>query len=485
MTIPTPAARRPRSLASWILLAAALLAAAPMPASRAWAFSVAEEREVGEQLLAMVRQELALLDDPDLTAYVTRIGRQVLGQAGVQYFDYHFFVVRDKELNAFAAPSGLIFIHSGLIETMDSEDELYGVLAHEIGHVVSRHIAERMEKGTKVGIGTMAAVLAGALLGSGDLAQAVITGALATGSSLNLKFSRQDEEEADRLAFHWLQEIDRDPHGQLDTLRRLRRYQMMSTGKLPPYLLTHPDPEARMGYVQDLLAISSGRTYPKSDPFDFLRFKQRIRVASRDPASLIPHFTKELAAAGEPQAEALARYGLALAQLAAGNAQAAAEGLAAVVAAEPNRPILQADLGVALHEAGRYQEAKEVLTQARDRDPELGYATFHLARALGQLGERPRAIALLEGLIPILPDYSRLYFDLGGLHSAEGHTGVAYYYLGMHSWLTGDPERAVDFYKRALTELDSTDPLYEESKARWKRIQELEMDKQRRRQGGG
>ena len=90
------------------------------------AFSVGDEREIGEQLLTLVRREFNLIDEPDIIQYINELGRATLEVAGSQYFDYHFFVINNKELNAFAAPSGLIFFHSGLIQSFDSEGELVG-----------------------------------------------------------------------------------------------------------------------------------------------------------------------------------------------------------------------------------------------------------------------------------------------------------------------------------------------------------------------
>ena len=107
-------------------------------------FTVGEEKELGEKLLYTVRASFPLLDDPDLHQYINHIGHEVLDVAGIQFFDYHFYIVESSQFNAFAAPSGLIFFYSKLIESMNSEDELISVMAHEVGHVVRRHLSSRM-----------------------------------------------------------------------------------------------------------------------------------------------------------------------------------------------------------------------------------------------------------------------------------------------------------------------------------------------------
>ncbi|MBU1139484.1 MAG: M48 family metalloprotease, partial [Proteobacteria bacterium] len=96
--------------------------------SKSAALTVGEERELGEQLLFQIRLAFPLLDDPDIFQYINELGQEVLTVAGVQYFDYHFYIVNSTQFNAFAAPSGLVFFYSGLIEQMKQEDELVAVL---------------------------------------------------------------------------------------------------------------------------------------------------------------------------------------------------------------------------------------------------------------------------------------------------------------------------------------------------------------------
>ncbi len=239
------------------------------------AFSIGEERMIGEQLLYAIRSEFTVLDDPDISQYINSLGQSVLEVAGPQYFDYHFFVVKSDQFNAFAAPSGLIFFYTGLIRTMKTEDELVSVLAHEIGHVVSRHIAHRMSKQGKVTAATLLLGLASLAFGNAALAQGLLTGSLAANEAIKLSFSRQDEEQADRLSYGWMRALQRNPksmEGMLKTMRRISRYR---SNKLPAYLLTHPNPEDRLNYVQSLSDIdqSGEGYYKKTNNFDFLRFK--------------------------------------------------------------------------------------------------------------------------------------------------------------------------------------------------------------------
>ncbi len=283
--------------------------------SPASAFSIGEERELGEQLLYSVRSSFELIDSPDITQYITRLGQSVLVVAGIQYFDYHFFVVKSKEFNAFAAPSGLIFFYSGLIEMMNSEDELVSVLAHEVGHIVKRHLASRVEKGKYTTIGSVGLALA-ALAFGGAAAPALMTGALATGQSMNLHFSRQDEEEADLMAYGWLKDLDRNPEGQVKMLESMRRIARYRSEKPPQYLLTHPNPEERLNYISSLLDIdraNNNQTAKTADNFAFIRFKYRVLVQAKESRDLKTFFASVLADSRSSEfMKMMANYGLSL-----------------------------------------------------------------------------------------------------------------------------------------------------------------------------
>jgi len=251
------------------------------------AFSVGDEKKVGEQLLTMVRKEFKLIDEPDIIQYINELGKSTLEVAGSQFFDYHFFVINNKELNAFAAPSGLIFFHSGLIQSLDTENELVGVMAHEIGHVVSRHLADRVKKAGRINAATMLGMLVGIAIGGGALSEAIIAGSAAAGQTASLAFSRLDEEEADRLAYKWMQEEKRDPGAMVKMLRKIHTMNRYRMGYVPPYLLTHPGPDVRMSYIQDLILFGEKKPHVQTDNFDFQRVKSRVISMTTEPEKLI------------------------------------------------------------------------------------------------------------------------------------------------------------------------------------------------------
>jgi predicted Zn-dependent protease len=446
--------------------------------STASAFSVGDEKEIGEQLLTMVRKEFKLIDEPDITQYINNLGQATLEVAGPQFFNYHFFIISNKELNAFAAPSGLIFFHSGLVESLDSEGELVGVVAHEIGHVVSRHLADRISKSTKISAATLLGVLVGIAIGAGPLSEALISGSLAAGQSAALSFSRLDEEEADRLAFKWMQDQNRDPSLMVNMLRKIHNINRYRQGYIPPYLLTHPGPDIRMSYIQDLALFSPKKQYEKTDEFLFQRFKNRIICMTKDPIQLIQYYQNSIIAL-EPDSKqaAMANYVLSQAYLAAADYENAETALRKTMVFYPDRPILKADLGLLYLKSGRYEEALGHLQEARRAERNNAYATFYLAMALEKTGKVQAASDLYEELLITIPDYAKLYYQLANVKASLGQQGEGFYYYGYYYWYEGDLKNAQYYFSKAVTLLPSENYLKTNAEVMVKKIAQFEKEK--------
>ena len=461
------------SLLCLVIAAGQVFTAAPSSA-----LTIGEERDKGEQLLYVIRTEFRLLDDPDISQYINDLGQQVLSQVGPKYFDYHFFVVPSPEFNAFAAPAGLIFFYSGLIETMKNEDELLSVLAHEIGHVESRHISSRSSKSGKVGAISMALAVASLALGDPSLAAGLFTGFQAAGQAANLHFSRVDEEEADRLSYNWMQGLRRDPRameGMLRTMRRITRYR---SGQMPPYLLTHPNPEARMDYVQSLLDYqeSSGEksSYVKTDNFAFLRMKYRVMVAVADPQKARATLTNEVATATSTEEMVMAKYGLALLEARELNYDKAFEYLETVHEQYPDRNIINVDAGIMYLDSGKTQKAVELLQETTKIEPYNIYGLFHLARAYTKTGQVDDAERLYLRVMRAMPEYPKVYFELGRIKANQGQTGTSNYYLGKYYLYEGRVKFAREYFVKTKNDVTVSDAIRQEAENLLKRLDELD-----------
>ncbi len=445
---------------------------------RSFSMTIGEEREIGEKLLYSVRTSFRLLDDPDISQYINELGNRVLTIAGPQYFDYHFFVVRSDQFNAFAAPGGLVFFYSGLIMKMNSEDQLLSVLAHEIGHVVSRHIAQRIDRGGKISAITMGLALASLALGNPALAQGLFTGSLATGQALNLHYSRQDEEQADRLSFGWMQKMHRNPVAMEAMLRTMRRITRYRSGKLPQYLLTHPNPEARLNYVESLLETDPDQKKPgyyrKVDNFRYLRFKYRVMSQSMDIERMRVICTNTMKEAKIREQKIMAEYGLALVAREEHNYIQAAEFLDKVMESYPARDILDVDKAVLDMDRGRLDEAVVLLEKAVLRDPTNMYAVFELARVRSQQKDWRQAQQLFDKVGRVMPDYSQLYYEYARLKAGQGRAGESNFYLGKYYLYEGRIKQAKEYLGRSAKDTSLSASIRDEAASILKRLKKLE-----------
>ncbi len=399
-----------------------------------FAFTVGDEREMGERLLYQIRLAFPLLDDPDITQYINELGAEVLEVAGIQFFDYHFNIIESSQFNAFAAPSGLIFFYSGLIEQMHHEDELVSVLAHEIGHVVARHIAKGMDKNMKVSVATSLLALASLALGVGAISQALVTGSLAAGQATNLYFSREAEEEADVLAYGWMKKMHRHPVGQEEMLRTMRRISRYTMGNnVPQYLLTHPNPAVRLDYVQSLVSYEEEelRKFPETDDFAFLRMKYRLLSIAKDGKHLRNLLMNHLADSSRAESDhIMLQYGLSQLDRMENNFDSSRKLLKQVIDYYPDRSILLVDLGLVEMQDGNKEKALELIQTAYERDRTDLWAVFQLARIWLALGNLQKSEKYLLELQKATPTYSKVYYELGNLKSLQGEGGVSSYYLG-------------------------------------------------------
>ena len=455
---------------TWAFIASFLQFSAVSPA---YSFSIGDERELGEKLLYSVRSAFELIDDPDIIQYISSLGQSVLDVAGIQYFDYHFFVINDKEVNAFAAPSGLIFFNAGLIEIMNSEDELVSVVAHEIGHIVKRHLASRVEKGTYSSIASLGLALAAIAFG-GAATPVLLTGALAGGQSFNLYFSRQHEEEADLLAYDWMKKLQRNPEGEARMLESLRRIARYRSEKLPQYLLTHPNPEARLDYIQSILDNDRGlaaENIKPTDSFEFLRFKYRILAKVKGAETLKPFLANILAdSRASESSQAMAYYGLS--QLASNENDfgKSLDLLDKVVRYYPDKIILKVDRGAIELAAGEFRKAENSLNEALQVDSSDMYATFLLAKLLYRTGRPTEAQKYFEAVSYQLPEYAQVYFELGQIAANTGKRGESSYYLGKFNLFQGKLKFAEESLRNALGDPALPDRMKIESKVLLKKI---------------
>jgi predicted Zn-dependent protease len=209
----------------------------------------AEERQIGANMAREARGQLLFIRDHVVQDYVRDIGSRLVAASGPHPFDYHFEVVEDDDINAFAAPAGYIYIHTETILRARDVSELAAVLAHEIGHVALRHISQNYARQRGATTVQQAVVLAASFFGFGGLAN--LGSGLAAIATLN-QFTRADEEAADVFAVEVLPRAGYDPQGLVTFLEVIGRGEQ--GGRPPALLSSHPATEERIAVAEALIA---------------------------------------------------------------------------------------------------------------------------------------------------------------------------------------------------------------------------------------
>lgn len=218
----------------------------------------------------------------DLRNYITEVGNRLKDQTEVDgpNRQWRFYLLDSDVINAFALPGEQIFVSRGLVDEMTNEAQLAGVLGHEIGHVMAKHSTERMSQGTLAQIGVGIAGIFGGGSQAGQLA--VQGGQLFVGGTL-MKFSRDQESEADSLGMRYMSKAGYNPRGQLELMQILERES--GSGSTPEILATHPLPQTRIDRVSKELQTTYAATQsgPQAQNFQFYpeRFQQRYLAIAR------------------------------------------------------------------------------------------------------------------------------------------------------------------------------------------------------------
>ncbi len=207
--------------------------------------SESQEISMGKEMLVQTEQESGFYPDAALQSYVSGIGLKLAHASERPNLPWEYHVIDDPAVNAFAAPGGFIFVTRGILTYLNSEAELAAVLGHETGHVTARHSAamasQQMLAQGGLAIGSIVRP---------DVAQGVIGQLVNTGASLYfLKFSRDDEKQADGIGHRYALHAKYDPREMPKTFQTLERVSAGGSNKMPGFLSTHPDPGDRVAYT--------------------------------------------------------------------------------------------------------------------------------------------------------------------------------------------------------------------------------------------
>lgn len=321
-----------------------------------------EEREYAESLIRQMRAFELLNEDPLINDFFSHMGYNLAASSDQPEAAFTFVVINQPIINAFAAPGGVIALYSGLILLADTQDEVAGVLSHEIAHVTQLHMYRAFEKAKTVNVLSLLAML-GLILasgGNGEVIQGAIMGAQGVSAQAQINFTRHNEVEADRVGIRTLSAAGYDPQGMADFFEKMGQTSRANGEGPPEFLRTHPVSVNRVAEAKSRI-----QNLPPIKPDEGRQFyivQARMRaLLEDDPKKAIAHFKNELE---KPLSEARINgnlYGLAIARQRNAEYEEAEAVLSQLLEKEPTRLAFQLQMANLHRKRGNPQQAIDSL----------------------------------------------------------------------------------------------------------------------------
>ena len=420
-----------------------------LPSGGIASMTVAEERERGDKLAREIQQKLDMVNDPLIKAYVDDVSSRLVEQARDHRFQYRFYVVKEQEPNAFAIPGGHIFITSGLIRLVDSEDELAGVIGHEIAHGVLRHIDKALDRAKRISLVTLAAVIAGAFLSKDAKgASTLTTGAMAMAQSLMLKYTRENEVEADQKGMQYLTDAGYDPQAMVAFLKKIYRWQRFSSPDIPTYLATHPGIDSRITYLSDTF-MTAPQPLAKHPPAagDLKKIQIRLFLNEKGAIEGINTFSSLLR---EKTGDVNTLYGLGVSYVTVGRANEAIVALSKALKISPQNGYIMRELGIAYFQAQEVDKAIDSLQTVLGTFPRDTSLLYYLGQGHQEKRQWDQALSFYRQVLELDPRRVQIYHNLGVVYDKKGLLGPAHENFGLYFKEKREREIALFHFREAL-----------------------------------
>ena len=409
-----------------------------------------DEARLGRMIMRDIRRSGQVVEDPLVIEYVNEIGSRVVAQTNDSDHDFTFFVIDDPRINAFALPGGYIGVHTGLLEATRNEDELAGVLAHEVAHVTQRHIARAIHANSRQSILSTAmmlgAIIVAAAGGSSDAVQGAMAVAQGTAVQQQINFTRTNEYEADRVGIAALADAGFDPYGMASFFEVLGRQTTTSPEmRAPEFLRTHPVSSARIAEAR-----SRAREYPairSDDSTSYGIARTRMIVARFDTAEEAVAYFERRPYANQTRIE---RYGRAVAYQRAGKFWEALDIFKELLDDDKSVIAYHIGLGQTLVALDQPRDALATYERALELFPRNVPLVLDYGEQLLRLNQAAKAHAMLLDLmnnVPPTPEQVRL---IARAADEAGEDAEAYYYLSEYRLMIGDLSGGIGYLQQAL-----------------------------------
>ncbi|MEY3220443.1 MAG: hypothetical protein RIT27_1800 [Pseudomonadota bacterium] len=413
-------------------------------------FSPAEEQEIGQQFMRQLRQQVKIIDSPEIEDYFNALGYRLAANSENPAQPFTFFVIKSADINAFAAPGGFVGVHSGLILHSRDESELASVLAHEIAHVTQRHIARKVEESGKLSLVSVAAIIAAVLAGArnAELGQAGLAAIMAGNVQMQIDFTRAHEKEADRVGMETLSKAGFNPLSMPSFFERLQLENRFYENSVPEFLRTHPVTTDRIAEAKDRAEkIAHQETWHK-DSNEYALMKAKVLVeTSDDVEALVKQLEKSLET-GKFRDERAVHYALVQAGLLQKQPDNVISHLNWLKENDQDRVIYRQAAAQLSALQGNKEKALELCENALKIYPKDMLLSTQYARLLLEEKRAGEAVKVLETLtISNRPDFYRL---LAQAYQEAEQTGDAHLAMGESYYLNGQTGLAVEQLKQAL-----------------------------------
>jgi len=408
-----------------------------------------QEHQLGRAWLSLLRGQVKQLSDPQLKDFVETNVYRLAETSQLQDRRLEFILIDSKELNAFAAPGGIVGVNGGLFFNAQSEGEFIGVLAHELAHLSQRHFARGVEAQQRMQLPMMAALLAGIVIaasGAGDAGIAAIAGTQAAAIQEQRRFSRQNEQEADRIGLINMEKAGYDPRNMPSMFERLMR-QYRFDARPPEFLLTHPVTESRIADTRN--RAEQAPAGGKEDSLWYEQMRARVQLQYEGtPGMAAKRFRAQLDE--NPRLDAV-RYGLALAQIKAGQLSEARESLKPLLAKAPDDVpynLAQVDLDITGNRLSDAQQRVDRLLTVYPGNYPLKQTQVDLLLKQNRAGDAEKA---LESLLKNRPNDPDIWYMVAETRGLSGNIIGLHQARAEYFALIGEFDQAIqqlDFAKR-------------------------------------
>lgn len=387
--------------------------------------TIRQENEMGRNFDRIIRSQMPMVGDTYITEYVAEIVDRIVQGKRPMPFRIKSAVMANPTLNAFAIPGGYIYVFTGLIQAIRTESELAAIIAHELGHVSQRHVASRIEKQQKVALlstaGTLAGLFLGMAVGGGTASKAgtaLMMGSTGAATAAMLKYSQDDEREADHVGMNSLVKAGYNPKGMTGTFEVMMKNRWFDSGsQMPTYLSTHPGMAERITYLKGRIArMPKVFLSRKDDNTRLVRIQILVRSKMSPAATALAYWNDKDRSTFTPM-DYVGR-GITLQRMK--DTDDARDSFEKALHQDGEDPLVLREAGIFYFKTGDTTKAFKLLQKAVIKDKNDALGLFFLARLQAEAKYFKQAASNMKKVLELVPEDAEVYHHLGMILGESG-----------------------------------------------------------------